>query len=766
MRRTRMKIKKRVVPDHMVYKLFFVFMVLTVMLVMLVGAVYKVLKENGDRYEKRALAQQTYVSSEIPYRRGEIQDRNGTVFARSETVYDMFISPKDILLEEEDKDTGKKVQRYLEPALSALETYFGYTREEIMEKIQEKPGSQYLNLQIDMDAQLVEDYKESRKKEQEAVKERNKQKKKGEEKETFVNLDNCIYFEMKYKRIYPLESTASNTIGFATGNTRTGVENYYNEELTGTAGRNYGYFNSEGELERIVKPAEDGNTVVTTLDANVQQIVEKHIKRFQEGEIGAERVAVVLSNPQNGEIYAMASTNSYDLNKPFTLEGYTRKQKRKLLESYYTEEQIKKMEEEAKKDKTKKEEWNAAVLHTIWRNFCVSDAYEPGSTFKPYTVAAVLDEHSATNKTSYYCDGYQMVSGWSKPIKCTHVHGQISMAQTIMFSCNDALMQMAAKLGAGKFYQYERLFGLGQTTGVDLPNEATGRLISELTPVDLAACSFGQSNNVTMMQMIAGFSSIINGGNYYVPHVMKKIVDNHGAVVENYPDEVVRKTVSESTRSLLKKYLLRTVSDDASTATGARVKGYEVGGKTGTAEKFPRGEGNYLLSFLGYVGYEKPQVVIYVIIDEPHVEDQAHSGIATNFASEVLNDVLPFLGIYKEDSSTKKTLEAQTASGAAGNDAAGASDQTEGEDKEGTQAGEDAGESSTEGGQTEEDTGESTDLDDMTVPDNNDGGEFSFFGSDDGEAGKTSQGGEDGAAAAPEETGSGDGGQTDGGEAE
>lgn len=651
MRRTRRKIKKRIVPDHMVYKISFVFLLLAVMLISLVFTVYRVIHNNGDRYEKRALAQQTYVSSAIPYRRGEIQDRNGTVFARSKTVYDLIISPKDILYAEEDEDTGKEVQKYLEPALSALETYFGYTREEIMGKLQEKPGSQYLKLEKNMEAGRVEKYQEARKKEEAAVKKRNDKKKKGEKKETFLKLDNCIYFEMGYQRVYPLETTASNTIGFATGNTMTGIEEYYNEELTGTAGRNYGYFNSEGELERIVKPAEDGYTVVTTLDANVQQLVEKHIKRFQEGEIGAKRVAVVLLNPQNGEIYAMASTNSYDLNHPFALEEYTQKQKRELLKSYYTDSQIEKMEKEAKASEEKEEELNAAILHSIWRNFCVSDAYEPGSTFKPYTVSAVLEEHSATNKTSYYCDGYQMVSGWPEPIKCTHVHGQISMAQTIMFSCNDAMMQMAAKLGAAKFYQYERLFGLGQTTGVDLPNEATGRLVSELSAVDLAACSFGQSNNVTMMQMAAGFSSIINGGNYYVPHVMKKIVDNHGAVVENYPDEVVRKTISEKTSGLLKKYLLRTVSEDASTATGARVKGYQVGGKTGTAEKLPRGKGNYLLSFLGYVGYEEPELVIYVIIDEPHVEDQAHSGFATQFASEVLEDVLPFLGIYKETGS-------------------------------------------------------------------------------------------------------------------
>ena len=290
------------------------------------------------------------------------------------------------------------------------------------------------------------------------------------------------------------------------------------------------------------------------------------------------------------------------------------------------------------------------ALSAMWRNFCVSDTYEPGSTFKPFTVSAVLEENSATDKTTYVCDGGQTFSGWPEPIGCTHIHGTITMAQTIMLSCNDALMQMAAKLGADSFYRYEQIFGLGQKTGVDLPGEGAGLLLTreQLTPVDLGVSSFGQSNTVTMMQMVAGFSSIINGGNYYVPHVMKRIVDSSGAVVRNYPDEIVRKTVSEKTSELLKKYLFQTVEDDSSTATGARVKGYEIGGKTGTAEKYPRGKGNYLLSFLGYVGYDEPQLVIYVIIDEPHVEDQAHSGFATEFGAKILKKVLPFLGIYRD----------------------------------------------------------------------------------------------------------------------
>lgn len=687
MKKATSKIKRRTVPDHMVIKLSLVFFLLAILLLLLITTVYRVIKNDGERYEKRALAQQTYRSGAIPYRRGEIQDRNGTVFARSETVYDLIISPRDILYSEKDDETGKEIQKYLEPALSALEQHFEYSRDEIMEILQEKPGSQYVRLERDMAAEPVEAYQGAMKQKEAEVKARNEKKKKGEEKEVFVSLNNCIYFEMGYKRVYPLETTASNTIGFYKDSMATGVEKYYNTELTGTTGRNYGYFNSYGELERIVKPAEDGHTVITTLDANVQQMVEKHIRKFQNGSIGAECVSVVLSNPQNGEIYAMASTNPYDLNNPFDLSGYTEEELDRFLQRYYTEKQIGDMTEEEKE---------VAKLSAVWRNVCVSDPYEPGSTFKPYTVSAVLDENVGTNKTTYYCDGHQIITGWPEAVKCTHVHGQITMAQTLMFSCNDALMQMAAKLGKTTFYRYEELFGIGKKTGIDLPEENAGNIISveQMAPIDLAVSSFGQSNTVTMMQMVAGFSSIINGGNYYVPHIMKRIVDNNGAVVENYPDEVVRKTVSEKTSGLIKKYLLRTVSDDASTATGARVKGYEIGGKTGTAEKFPRGKGNYLLSFLGYVGYEEPELVIYVIIDEPHVEDQSHSSFATKFASQILKEVLPFLGIYKESGSSNSVQTTQD-------------DSQQAEEANG-------------GGGQQEDDEETVSTEDPEVPDNND----------------------------------------------
>jgi len=623
----RAKNRRMEVQDYMIYRVTFMFFGFFLAFVFLAFTIYHVIAENQEKYQKKALAQQTYISNEIPYRRGEIQDRNGTVFARSKTVYNLIISPKEILAVYE-KGKEKK-QKWKEPALSALETYFGYAREDIETILEAHKESQYYCLQRQMEEEPVEIYKQAKKEEEQAIKDRNKKRGKEEEKEEFIDLGNCIYFELNYKRVYPLETTASNVIGFATDVSKYGVENYYNKQLSGTSGRNYGYFNSYGELERTVKPAEDGYTVVTTLDANVQQIVEKRINKFQKKGIGAKRVAVVLSNPQNGEIYAMASsTNFYDLNNPSNLSRY------------YTENQIKKMSEKEYADN----------CNEMWRNYCVSDAYEPGSTFKPYTVAAVLEEAKATNKSTYVCDGYQNIQNWPKPVKCTHIHGKISIAESIMLSCNDALMQMGATLGRSTFYRYERNFGLGQRTGIDLPGESAGILLTvdKLTPVDLATSSFGQSNTVTMVQMAAGFSSIINGGNYYVPHIMKRIVDNNGAIVETYPVEAVRKTVSEKTSGLLKKYLFQAVESDVGTAVGARVRGYEIGGKTGTAEKHPRGKGNYLLSFLGYVGYDEPELVVYVIIDEPNVEDQAHSSFATTFAADILEDVLPFLGIYRE----------------------------------------------------------------------------------------------------------------------
>ncbi len=548
-------------------------------------------------YDRRVLSQQTYVSNAIPYKRGDILDRNGTILATSEKVYNMILDPA-VMLEKEE---------YKEPTIKALTECFGITAEEVNTVLKEKPTSNYV---------IMKDYKGLS---YEMVK---KFKEKENKKDSNIK---GVWFEEEYVRKYPLNNVASILVGFTQkgdANIGTwGMEEYYNEELSGTNGREYGYFDADLNLERNVKPAINGHNIISTIDANVQSIVEEHVEKYLK-DVGAENMAVLLMNPQNGEIYSMVSNHSFDLNNP------------RDLSAFYTEKQLEKMTAEEQSE----------ALSKLWRNYCISNSYEPGSTFKPFTVVAALDEAIATGKSSYVCNGFDVVAGTR--IKCNATHHTINLKQSLMLSCNVAMMDIVSKMGRSTFSNYIDLFGFGQKTGIDLPGEANGIIYKEeqLNPVELATASFGQSNTVTMVQMGAGFSSLINGGKYYKPHIVKQIENENGAVVETVEPILVKETTSKEASDKIRKYLHATVAEG--TAKPASVEGYEIGGKTGTAEKHPRGNGNYLVSFLGFTPVEEPKVVVYVIIDEPHVEEQDHSSYATQFASELMKEVLPFLGVY------------------------------------------------------------------------------------------------------------------------
>ena len=285
----------------------------------------------------------------------------------------------------------------------------------------------------------------------------------------------------------------------------------------------------------------------------------------------------------------------------------------------------------------------------MWSNFCIGSAYEPGSTYKPFTIAAALDENLVNGKSTFNCTGVRRVA--DREIHCSNRsgHGMLDLRHSLMESCNSALMEIGLRLGSGRFSNYNRIYGFGQRTGIDLPGETSGQLHTQeqLNPVELATSSFGQTQTMTMVQMLSGFCSLVNGGSYYQPHVVKEIQNSDGDVVETIDPVIVRKTISEDTSRKLRSYLKSTVEEG--TATPAKVKGYSIGGKTGTAEKRPVSAKNYLVSFIGCVPADNPEVAIYVIVDEPRVSDQAHSTYATEFASRILKKVLPFLGQYASE---------------------------------------------------------------------------------------------------------------------
>ncbi|MCC8067476.1 MAG: cell division protein FtsI, partial [Clostridiales bacterium] len=467
-----------------------------------------------------------------------------------------------------------------------------------------------------------------------------------------------VWFEEKYIRHYPFGSLASNTIGFANslGDGIVGLEAYYDEQLQGTNGRIFGYLNEDTEYQTKTIAPENGYTLVTTLDVNIQEIVENVIAEFDEtygddnddgtAKHGAKNVGVVVMDPNSGSILAMASNSSFDLEDPDS-----------VLSDWYTESEIQDLEK-ADDDGSA---YNTA-LYDLWSNFCVSDSYEPGSTFKPITIASALEIGAITTGDSFVCDGGEYIT--DTEIHCdvySGAHGTETLCDALVNSCNDALMQIAAKMGVSKFIEYQSLFNFGKKTGIDLPNESTGVVYTKdtMNEVELATCSFGQGLTCTMIQEIAAFSAVINGGYYYQPHVVDKILDEDGAIVKDNSELLLKQVISSSTSDTLKEYLELVVEEG--TGKTSRVPGYRVGGKTGTAEKIDeetgeRADGKYLVSFIGAAPINDPQVVIYVVVDEPNVENQASSTYAQKIFQSVALEVLPYMGIAATEEYTESLL--------------------------------------------------------------------------------------------------------------
>lgn len=629
--------------DYMQEKLAVTVLVITLALFALAAVLYDIVKTKQEDYTQIVLSQQRYDSRVIPYQRGNIVDRNGTFLATSEKVYNLIIDANQIMSDQE---------RYLEPTVTALSQAFGYDANEIRNLILERPESYYIRYA----RRLSYDEKTAF---EELQTQMNKAYAEADSREQVKG----VWFEDEYKRVYPYNSLACNVIGFAQSdgsNGNGGIEQYYNDQLIGTNGREYGYLNEETNLERVIKPAENGNTVVSTIDVNIQKIVEKYLDEW-ENTTGSEMSAAIVMDPNNGEVLAMANKNRYDLNNPRDLGNrYTDEEIRQFgvqeaiddyhrknpdqeritedqVSQYYTEDEIVSLGTQVA--------WNK-----VWRNFCISDTYEPGSTQKIFTIAAGMEEGILNGNESFFCDGVQMVGGW--PIQCVKRsgHGNLTVTETLMQSCNDAIMQMAAMIGSERFVKYQEIFGFGAKTGIDLPGEAdTSTLVyhaDDMGAADLATNAFGQNYNCTMIQMAAAYCSVINGGSYYEPHVVKQILNESGSVVKKVEPNLVRETVSESTAQFIRDALYDTVAEG--TGSAAQVTGYKVGGKTGTAEKYPRGNGNYVVSFAGFAPTDDPQVLVYVVIDTPHVEDQPHSSYASNIVQKILSEILPYMNVFPD----------------------------------------------------------------------------------------------------------------------
>ena len=595
-------------------------------------------RDNGEEYKKQVLSHQEYDSAIIPFKRGEILDANGTVLAVSNKVYNVILDTKILLRKEE----------YLEPTLSALNRFFDIDSGSVRAYIASHPESSYYVMAKRVEYEQKTAFEEL-----------------CDDPEQGANIKG-VWFEDEYKREYPNGRLACDLIGFTTNdNTGTyGLEEYYNETLSGTNGRVYGYLNDDSTLERTTIAAIDGNNIQTTIDANIQTIVEKYLREFNEeykdgarpGN-GAQNIGCTIMEVDTGNVLAMASYPDFDLNDVRNTENLLgmplldKDGKKVSPAESVTEEAIASMNDEVMYQH----------LNALWKNFCIVDSYEPGSVAKPFTVAAAIESGSITGNESYLCEGQLHVG--DHDIKCHQKFGdgRLTVQEGIERSCNVVLMNVAFAMGKNTFVDYQHTFGFGLKTNIDLAGEArTASMVYNKNTIgmtDLATNSFGQSFNATMIQMIAGFCSLINGGNYYAPHVVSRITTADGATIENIEPRVLKQTISRSTSETIIEFCNTVVTGENGTGKTARPAGYMIGGKTGTAETLPRGNKEYVVSFMGYAPADEPQIAIYVVVDRPNVAQQDDAKYATRIVKKVLTEVLPYLNIFMTEELSDKERE-------------------------------------------------------------------------------------------------------------
>ncbi len=538
----------------------------------------------AEEWQELAYEQQTRDRLITP-KRGSIMDRNGEGIALTETVNAVSVIPVQV------KEKEKTAQFLAE----TLDLEY----EDVLEKVKQKVALVRIKTKVDTETAA-------------AIRKANY---------PGVEVDEDV------QRVYPYSELAAQVIGFVGKDNQgiIGLEAKYDELLEGEKGKILTLTDSRGnevdsEQERI--PPVDGKNLVTTMDVVMQQYAEQTIAKAVETK-GAKRGVIIILNPQNGEIYAMANYPTFDLNDPFTIQD------EELAANWDS------FSEEEKND----------YLNQMWRNTAINDTYEPGSTFKIVTSSAGLEEGVVTPESSFFCRGFYIAG--DRQIKCwryPRTHGAETFVQGVQNSCNPVFMEVGERLGPEKFLEYMQKFGFAQKTGVDLAGEATGIIhkLENIGPVELATMSFGQSFQITPLQLMRAASAIVNGGYLITPHFGKGIADEEGNIIENFQYDRGEQVISRETSETMKMILESVVSEG--TGSKAYIPGYRIGGKTATSEKLPRRSGKYIASFMSFAPAEDPQVMALVLIDEP--QGVYYGGtVAGPVMQELLRNILPYLGI-------------------------------------------------------------------------------------------------------------------------
>lgn len=538
-------------------------------------------------WQEMAYEQQTRDRLITP-KRGDIVDRNGIGIAQTQTVNAISVIPSQI------ENAGQTAQ-FLSETLAL-------SYDEVFDKITQKVALVRIQTKVDTEtAQIIRQ----------------------------ANLSG-VKIDEDVQRVYPYGDMAAQVIGFVGKDNQgiIGLEAKYEEMLKGEEGKILTVTDAAGrELdstqERI--PPTDGQTLVTTIDVVIQQYAEQTLAKAVEAK-QAKKGSLIVLNPQNGEIYAMANYPSFDLNDPFTIQDET-------LQANWEQ-----LSEQERND----------ARNQMWRNSAINDTYEPGSIFKIITSVAGLEEGVVTPESTFYCQGYYVAG--DRQIKCwryPRTHGSETFVEGVQNSCNPVFMEIADRLGAETFMKYMDLFGFHEKTGIDLAGEAVGIIhdLDQVGPVELATMSFGQSFQITPLQLLRAASATVNGGYMITPHIGYGIADENGELIEVFSYDKGEPILSQETSEIMKEILESVVA--VGTGNKAAVEGYRIGGKTATSEKLPRRSGKYIASFMTFAPANDPQVMAFVMIDEP--QGVYYGGtVGGPVMQELLQNILPYLQIPKE----------------------------------------------------------------------------------------------------------------------
>lgn len=634
------------------YVLFFC--ILLIIAVALIGKLAGYQLRDYDTYQSIVLNQVTTEYSVNP-ERGSITDRNGNILATNITVYEVVLSPQDI---QERMEDDAETLTDDDPDNDVLYEYdddsvgIHYRGTKLDDMI-----AQVLSIYLDVDYDKIIEKAAKANRRYELVK-KNVDNDTAQPVRDFIaafNLSDEIYFNASSKRYYPKSELASHAIGFTNseGVGIYGLERYYNNLLEGTSGRYILAQDARGsdmpfEYERYIE-ASNGYNITTTLDMYIQYELENQLeKTFLESGAG-NRVTGIVMDVNDGSILAMGTYPSFDLNDPYTLDEFSAA---KLYGMDQSSDEYK--------------EQYQTLMYNMWNNKATTETYEPGSTFKIITTSMAFEEGVVTENEVFYCPGYSMIEGWSQPISCHKKvgHGSVTFRVGLQQSCNPTLMSIALRVGREKFYNYFQAFGYTGKTGIDLPGEVGGIYSSyaDFGTVSLAVYSFGQTFKTTAIQQIRAIASIANGGYLVTPHLLSKITDDNGNVIQSYETEVVRQVVSTDVCERITDILEEGVAGDGG-AKNAYVKGYRVAAKTGTSEKRDKvdeyGEKSYRVgSCVAYAPADDPQIAAIIIVDEPSIESVYGSVVAAPYISNLLSFILPYIGV--EAQYTEEELETQS----------------------------------------------------------------------------------------------------------